>query len=273
MDRRLIAPFVLALGSGLFLGSCSSTSFSGFSFNKSSDTGLTNVDELLTRIEKVQVEALVAKERAHTAYDTLQVTVAPDFRGDAVAQYKELKGSIDASKKQAKTLADTVPALKQSANVVFERWTKDLDSFGNTRMRQRSQERMEATREQYETILRQTLAAQVSLEALNADLNDHALFLEHDFNAESASAIVQDVDALEVRVAELDGRLDAAIGSAKKYIASRSLRGEIEAEEDAAAAEAQRPKAAKGQRRKAREQAEQAAPASGATASATDNKK
>lgn len=265
MVRSLIAPFVLATALlPLALSSCSSTSFS---FSKRSDNGLTNVDELLTRVEKVQVESLVAKERAREAYQTLVETVAPQFDGDAVKQFELLETSIEESQKQAKTLAATVPALKSAAGVVFERWTKDLENFGNTRMRQRSQERMEATREQYETILRQTVSAQLALEALNADLNDHALFLGHDFNAESAELIHDDVAALESRVVELDGRLDAAIGSSKQYIASRALRGELGdgAQEEAAPAG---PKAAKGQRKRARLQQQEAAQAEGEAAPA-----
>ncbi len=225
MGRRLIATFVLAAATlPLTLTSCSSTSFS---FSKQSDNGLNNVDELLTRVEKVQVESLVAKERVREAYKTLTDTVRPQFKGDAVKQHELLTKSIKESQKQSKALAATIPALKSAAGVVFERWTKDLDGFSNARMRQRSQERMEATREQYETLLRQTLSAQLALDAFNSELNDHALFLGHDFNAESAGLIRDDVAALESRAVELDGRLDAAIGSSKTYIASRALRGEV----------------------------------------------
>lgn len=268
MDRRLIVHFAFVAAVAVGASSCSSTSFS---FSRSSDSGLTNVDELLTRIEKVQVESLVAKERARSAYDTLVASVSPEFSGSAVAQYAELEKAIEVSEKQAKALADTIPALKSSAASVFERWTKDLESFGNTRMRQRSQERLEATREHYELIVRQALASQVSFEALNADLKDHALFLEHDFNAESAAMIHDDVVALEARVAELDGRLDAAIQSSKRYIASRALRGEVELAEEQPAA----PKPGKGQRRKAKQPtAEQmqppAAPVSPKLAAADD---
>jgi len=270
VNRRLIAHCLLfAAPLAIGLSGCSST---GFSFSKKSDNGLTNVDELLTRIEKVQVESLVAKERARAAYDTLRQTVAPEFDGDAVEQYKLLVDAIDESKKQSKTLGDSVPPLKHSATIVFERWTKDLEEFGNTRMRQRSQERLEATRTQYETILRQTVAAQLSLDALNADLNDHALFLGHDFNSESASAIASDVKELESRVAELDSRLDASIASSKQYIASRALRGEVKGEEEQV--EEERPKAAaKAARRKARQQqadADGASTAGGAGAAAAE---
>lgn len=264
MVRRLLVHLALAAATlPCVLSSCSSSSFS---FSKRSDNGLTNVDELLTRIEKVQVESLVAKERARAAYDTLSDAVAPDFRADAVKQFEQLEKSIEESKKQARALAATVPALKSAANSVFERWTKDLESFGNTRMRQRSQERMEATREHYETILRQSVSAQLALEALNADLSDHALFLGHDFNSESAELIRDDVAALETRLTELHGRLDATIKSAKQYIASRALRGEVGGESHEAAPA---PKAAaKGQRRRDRQQTEAPATEDSATASA-----
>jgi hypothetical protein len=70
--------------------------------------------------------------------------------------------------------------------------------------------------------------------------------------------IYDDVAALEARVAELDGRLDAAIQSSKRYIASRALRGEVELAEEQPAP----PKPGKGQRRKAKQPpAEQTPPA------------
>jgi len=260
VDRRLIVHFAFVAAVAVGASSCSST---GFSFSRTSDNGLTNVDELLTRIEKVQVESVVSKERARAAYDTLVASVSPEFSGSAVTQYAELEKSIEVSQKQAKSLAETIPALKASAAGVFERWTRDLESFGNTRMRQRSQERMEATREHYELILRQALASQVSFEALNADLKDHALFLENDFNAESAAMIFDDVTALETRVAELDGRLDAAIQSSKRYIASRALRGEVELAEE----QPVQPKAGKGQRRRAKQPTAEQAPLSSAPVS------
>ncbi|MCE9592871.1 MAG: DUF2959 family protein [Planctomycetes bacterium] len=212
------------------LTACSS--LSGFNgFGKSKDEGLGQVDALLAAVERVQVEALVSKERSHAAYGSLQAIVGPDFDGDAAAAHGELVQSIDASKEQGKKLAATVAPLKETSNEVFERWTADLEAFGNTKLRQQSQLRMEETRTRCDAVLRAATAAQLAYDAFNMDLGDHALFLQHDFNAASVAAIASAVEGLEFQEQELDHRLDACAVAAKSYVQAAALRGEVVADQ------------------------------------------
>lgn len=211
------APVVVALSS------CSS--FQGFGQKK--EQGLGQVDELLARVEQVQVESLLCKDSAHAAYGVLQSIVGPDFDGDAIGAHAALKKSIDASDEQSKKLGASIVPLEQSANAVFERWTADLEQFGNTKLRQQSQARMEETRARCDAVLRAVRAADVAYEAFNADLKDHALFLEHDFNASSVASIAGAVEGLQFQATELDRRLDACATAAKSYVAASALRGEV----------------------------------------------
>lgn len=213
-----------ALCAPMFLGvvACSSTTEQAESVQQ--------VDDLLARIERVQAESLVSKEVAHTALAKLQAIVAPEFAGDATKSYAALITDVERSEKQAATLLESVTPMTDSAETVFRRWTGDLESFGNTRLRQRSQARLEETRTRYLAVVRAAQAAQIAYDAFNADLGDHALFLGHDLNASAVAALRPEVTVLEEQIAELDRRFESCAAAAKEYVALSALHGQIEVE-------------------------------------------
>jgi hypothetical protein len=209
--RKLVLPL---LASFLVTGACSSFPVLG----RAQKDGLGQVDELLSRVERVNVESAVAKERAQAAVEVLRRLVAPEFRGDPVSGHAELVRAVEQSEAQADALRGGVKPLRKTGESVFERWTADLESFGNLALRQRSQERMEETRKRYDAVLAAAVAAQIACDSFNGDLSDHALFLEHDFNAASVAVVAQELDGLKVRAKELARRLDALAAACQAYV-------------------------------------------------------
>lgn len=180
--------------------------------------GLDRVDKLLSAVERVQVECAVSKERSQEAFDHLRGMVAPEFRGDPAGAHAELEAAVEASRDQAESLERSVKPMRRTAETVFERWTADLESFGNLAMRQRSQERLEETRRRYDAIVSAAIAAQLAYDAFNGDLKDNALFLEHDFNATSVGLVAQGMDGMKNRGRELAKRLDACVEACQAYV-------------------------------------------------------
>lgn len=217
---------VRSLALSLTLAGLSACSGLGFSL-QSSQGGLDQVDQLLTHVERVQVESVVSKERAQGALEGLRALVAPEFKGDAAAAHTQFVSAVEQSMDQAEALQASVRPLKRTGERVFEQWTEDLESFGNIAMRQRSQERLEATRARYEAILTATMAAQLAYDAFNGDLHDHALFLEHDFNATSVGMIAGEQEALRSRAKELARRLDACSAACQAYVEFSAPRSEV----------------------------------------------
>lgn len=209
--------------------------------------GLGQVDELLARVEHVQVEAAVAKDRAHGALESLRHMLAPEFTGDPASGHAELVAAVAQSSEQAGALRDSVRPLRKTGESVFERWTADLESFGNLAMRQRSQERLEETRRRYDVVLAAAVAAQLSHDAFNGDLSDQALFLEHDFNAAAVAVVAQELDGLKTRGKELARRLDACVAACQAYVefAAPSAQVAPAGEADASMTPASRPAPAK----------------------------
>lgn len=220
MRRQLAVGFALLFPLALGFSSCASTE---------KNEGLTKVDDLLNRVEQVQIEALVAREKASAAFDALGTIVAPDFQGDPMLVFGELTKKIDESKAQARKLESTVGPMKQTADSVFQAWTTDLEKFGNTNLRQQSQARLAETRSRYSAVHDAAVAALVSINAFNSDLGDQALFLQNDFNSAAVSVIASQVPALTSQARDLGRRLNTCVGASKEYIASSALRGQLDA--------------------------------------------
>jgi hypothetical protein len=202
------------------LGACAGTSERSESVER--------VDELLTRIERVQAETALAKESAHAALNGLCTIVAPGFQGDAATEFAKFLAAAEQSEEQGEALRDAASPMQDAADDMFRRWTKDLEAFGNSRMRQRSQARLGETRTRFQSILGATQAAQIALDAFHADLQDHALFLRNDLNAAAVASIRSDVRALNEQIQGLDVRFDATIAAARAYVESAALYGQVE---------------------------------------------
>lgn len=211
----VIVPIVLGAGS------CASTTQQAQSVQ--------DVDDLLAHIERVQVNATVARDQARAALANLTALVSPSFTGDATKSFATFKESIGTADHQAVEFRRSIPPMSESAESVFSRWTADLESFGNTRLRQRSQGRLDETRARYQSVLTSAQAVLVTLEAFNADLNDQALFLASDLNAAAVTAIHPEVRELHERAKELDSRVESCTNAARAYVESAALYGQVEA--------------------------------------------
>jgi ElaB/YqjD/DUF883 family membrane-anchored ribosome-binding protein len=180
--------------------------------------GLEEVDDLLSYVERVQVESAVSKERGQAAIESLRAMVAPEFKGDPALAHKAFENAVEQSKEQAAALLRSVKPLRKTGESVFQGWAENLESFGNVAMRQRSQERLEETRKRYDAILAAAGSAQLAYDAFNRDLGDQGLFLEHDFNASAVALVAQELDGLKNRGRELAKRLDTCATACQAYV-------------------------------------------------------
>jgi len=187
------------------------------------------VDDLLAHVESVQVDAVVSKEKARAALDQLDAICSPGFAGNAKESYALLIECIDGSEKQARQLRASIEPMRLSAESVFRQWTADLEHFGSTRMRQRSQTRLDETQARYRTVYATAQSAQISYDAFNGDLRDQALFLSHDMNVAAVGELTGDLKLMRDVLLELDGRMDACASAARAYVEAAALYGQSEA--------------------------------------------
>lgn len=214
--RTFASPFGLALTAAA-LASCSI-------FDPPSG-GLQGVDDLADRIQRVHVDAELAGQNVAAALAALQAVAAPEFRGDALAAHGQLVQAVQQSELQADALRSAITAMKDAAEPVFQEWGEDLLEFHRADLRQRSQARLADARQRYHEIVATVEPAQTTLDAINLNLRDLALFLGNDLNTGATAAVQQDVNAAAELVVELDGRLAASRQAALAYLVSAALPG------------------------------------------------
>lgn len=239
MNRLFVAKsLALVLPAMLAFSACSSvpsaadvSNFFDVGFGKKS-AGLDKVDDLLDRIERVHVEAELSRETSDAAMNALRSICDPEFSGEALDAYTEFVKTIDDSEKQADKLRKSIGPMKKTAESVFAAWASDLEGFGSAEMRQRSQQRLEQTRQRYVAISTSVDPALWAYDALNHDLRDHALFLSHDFNSAAIADLSGEVDTLSHDSDELTKRLDKCLKACEGYIRSSALRGQLQGQGD-----------------------------------------
>jgi hypothetical protein len=189
---------------------------------KKSD-GLNQVDDLLSRIEKVYVECELTDARVREAMETLAWLTSPDFDGDPLAAHAALNLAAERAALQARELETSIAPMKASGEALFQRWSADLESFRSASMRARSAERLAETRARYDAIVLGVDPAFARLAELNTILGDSVLFLANDLNAGSIAALRADVDAMLASAQELSTQLEVCLAAADGYMRSAAL--------------------------------------------------
>jgi hypothetical protein len=185
--------------------------------------GPASVDDLVGWVERVHVESELARDKVHAAIGALQAIARQDLKSDAVTAFQEFEKTIAECEKSARDLRSCVEPMQEAAGPVFEKWNRDLLSFTSPGLRQRSQARLEETRDRYQSIVVAVEPAQSALDTFNLGLRDIALFLGHDFNSQSVFAIQDDVRTLTDMAAELDTRLGNSLSASAAYVQSAAL--------------------------------------------------
>lgn len=211
---KLAAP-LLALTASLILSACVQSA-------KKSE-GLDQVDDLLSRIEKVYVECELADLRVREAVETLSWLTAEGFDGDPVEVHAALGLAAERADLQAKELELSIAPMKASGEALFQRWTNDLESFRSASMRARSAERLAETRARYDAIVASVEPAYTRMQELNVLLGDSVLFLANDLNAGAIGALRGDIEAMLASAKELSGELEVCLTAADGYMRSAAL--------------------------------------------------
>ena len=94
---------------------CTLPALAGCALFRSNQPGPGRVQEFVTTVERVHVEAELARERSADAVRALQIVAGGDFGRDAVTAYEQLMQAIGSSEGQADVLATTAVRYGQQA--------------------------------------------------------------------------------------------------------------------------------------------------------------
>lgn len=193
----------------------------------SDDAGFVQVDEVLSRVERVHVDCELAGQHVTESMATLISMVGPEFKGDPALVFEEFLSAIELSEKQASDLRKDFAPMQKSGEIMFKQWQADLDGFSSDVMREHSAKRMTDMRKRYEAVNTSVGPVVEQYEEFNTVLRDHALYLGNDFNSESVALIEKELRSLIATSNQLKTALNTCTEACQEYVRKAALRGQV----------------------------------------------
>lgn len=184
----------------------------------SAEEGPARVQEFVGAVERVYVEAELARERSRDAVAALRTIAAGNFGGDVVTAYAGLGQELGRSEDQTAALGHAVDDMKDRAAPMFESWSEDVERIANPQLKDRSQQRLAAARDRYESIVGAIEPALQTCQQLNQDLRDHALFLRHDLTPAALADVRAGVEQAALSFTRIERGVEVALGAARNYL-------------------------------------------------------
>ncbi len=211
--RNLLRPSFAALA---VLAACASGS--------NRESAPVQVDEMVTWIERVHIEAERSRDAVADAFERLNVLAAGRFDKDpAPVLFARFVQSIDVAEQQAKRFREVVGPMLTSAKPVFQQWQQDVATISSDRLRQRSEMRYQVAKERYDAIEQSAVPSQDMFDGFVRALRDHATFLAHDLNAGALDDIQEEVKSVAQTALQLDHNMESTMAAARAYVEQSAL--------------------------------------------------
>lgn len=182
------------------------------------------VDELITSVEQVHVEAERARDSIAASFERLNALAAGRFGAEpAPVVYARFVQSIDAAEMQAARFRENVAPMLAAAEPVFTSWQEDIATISSERLRQRSELRYAVAKERYDAVASAAVQARDRFDGYVAALRDHATFLAHDLNPSAIDEIQDEVKMVAQTAQQLDRELETTMAAAHAYVDGSSL--------------------------------------------------
>lgn len=192
-------------------------------FSSKAATGVANVDELQSSIERVHVESELAQQRVRDTADLLTTLVTGNYQGEPTDVYLRLVSALDESEGQANKLRKAIADMKSSAAPVFENWQNDLLKITSPNLRRQSEDRLDQTRARFDFVASAARSAETGVDTFNQGTRDITLFLGSDFNPSAISAVEPEAREVDGMSIDVDDRLRRAQEAVQEYMQASGL--------------------------------------------------
>jgi uncharacterized protein YhaN len=203
---------VLAAAVAIAGGGCSSTYY-----NTMEKFGFAKRDILVDRVEKTREAQAQAKEQFASALERfLAVTNAEG--GELQQKFDQLNREFSRSEARAKAVHERIASVEDVAEALFREWKQELSQYTNASLRTESQRQLDATRRNYEDLIRVMRRAAERMDPVLATFRDQVLFLKHNLNARALATLGTTKRTLEADISRLIADMETSIREAENFI-------------------------------------------------------
>ncbi|MET0262633.1 MAG: DUF2959 domain-containing protein [Rariglobus sp.] len=207
-------PFVRALlvVSLLLTAGCSSTYY-----NTMEKFGYAKRDILVDRVEKAQESQTEAKEQFADALQHFLAVTKSDG-GQLQRKYDGMSAEFKRSEARAKEVHERIDAVENVAEALFSEWKQEIKQYSNSSLRSESQRQLDATRRNYDNVLKLMRRAAERMDPVLATFRDQVLFLKHNLNARVLASLDSTNRELEADISRLIADMETSIREAEAFI-------------------------------------------------------
>lgn len=144
--------------------------------------------------------------------------------GDSKELFNDLRKAVDRTDDRRSDVRKRGDDMEKEAHKFFEEWTKSLADIGSAEMRQRAQERLNATRLSFSEILAAGRRAGADFDVFMGGLRDQITYLGYDLNPAGIASLAEDAARVNEQAAALFVSIDEITGTMTQYADSLSAR-------------------------------------------------
>lgn len=202
----------VALATVLFTAGCSSAYYGTLE-----KFGYAKREVLVDRVEKAQESQTEAKDQFASALERFLAVTKADG-GELQRTYDALNADFKRSEARAAEVRDRIDSVEDVAEELFSEWKRELEQYTNATLRRESQRQLDATRRNYDNLLKLMHRAAERMEPVLSTFRDQVLFLKHNLNAQAIASLGSTHRELEADISRLIADMEASIRESEAFI-------------------------------------------------------
>ena len=202
----------VALATVLFTAGCSSAYYGTLE-----KFGYAKREVLVDRVEKAQESQTEAQEQFASALERFLAVTKADG-GELQRTYDALNADFKRSEARAAEVRDRIDSVEDVAEELFSEWKRELEQYTNATLRRESQRQLDATRRNYDNLLKLMHRAAERMEPVLSTFRDQVLFLKHNLNAQAIASLGSTHRELEADISRLIADMEASIRESEAFI-------------------------------------------------------
>lgn len=179
--------------------------------------GVEKRDLLRNRIDDTRDEQEDTKESFKDALEKLRAIYG--LEGSALEkQYHKLQSAYEDAVKRAEAVRASRRKMDTVARDLFEEWEKEIGEIQSAEFKAKSRAKLKETRARFQDLSKGVQKAEKKMDPVLAKLKDHVLYLKHNLNAQSISALKAEGGRIQSDIEVLVKDMNASIQDAEAFI-------------------------------------------------------
>ncbi|MCX5633665.1 MAG: DUF2959 domain-containing protein [Phycisphaerae bacterium] len=174
-------------------------------------------DILVDRVKDARDAQQQTKEQFVSAMDKFRSVVKVED-GKLQEKYDILKGELDKSESKASAVKKRISDVEDVAQALFDEWTKELDQYKNSELKEASKKKLDQTRARYAQLIGSMKQAESKIEPVLSAFRDQVLFLKHNLNAQAIASLQTELGTMEADIGRLITEMEKSIAEADSFV-------------------------------------------------------